>query len=242
MTGIIHAVVIDAADIAATANFYGAFAGFKEDHVDDDWITLRTPANGRVSFQLAPDHVPAQWPGQEFPQQFHLDFVTPDMAGEVERAVSLGAVKLPGGGESWTVLADPAGHPFCVCAKPEAAGLTLLEVAIDCPDGKALGEFYAAILGYEMTYSGDEGAFITGGEGTLPIMFQNVAGYHAPQWPDPAHPQQAHLDIDVADIAESEKLVLSLGATRLKDSGGTTTGYRVYADPAGHPFCLVWGQ
>lgn len=46
-----------------------------------------------------------------------------------------------------------------------------------------------------------------------------------------------HLDIDVADVDAAERAVLALGATRLSDAGG----WRVYADPAGHPFCLVGG-
>jgi hypothetical protein len=63
-----------------------------------------------------------------------------------------------------------------------------------------------------------------------------------PRWPDPAFPQQLHLDIEVDDIAEAEPPVLALGATLLVGGGGTNSGFRVYADPAGHPFCLVWGQ
>jgi hypothetical protein len=47
-----------------------------------------------------------------------------------------------------------------------------------------------------------------------------------------------HLDIRVADIEAAEAQVLALGATRLPS---TEPGFRVYADPAGHPFCLEWG-
>lgn len=54
---------------------------------------------------------------------------------------------------------------------------------------------------------------------------------------DPEHPQQAHLDIDVPDLDAAEPAVLALGAVRLHDAGG----WRIYADPAGHPFCLVRG-
>jgi hypothetical protein len=41
----------------------------------------------------------------------------------------------------------------------------------------------------------------------------------------------------VADVEEAEPKVLALGARRLPGEGGD---FRVYADPAGHPFCLVW--
>ena len=66
-------------------------------------------------------------------------------------------------------------------------------------------------------------------------MFQRVPSYNAPQWPDPAHPQQFHLDVEVADVEEAEPKLLALGATRLDGEGDN---WRVYADPAGHPFCL----
>ncbi|HCT80302.1 MAG TPA: glyoxalase [Micromonosporaceae bacterium] len=241
MTGTLHGVIFDTADIKGLASFYSQLTGFKEDYVDDYWITLKSDEGRRLAFQLAPDHVQPRWPDQRFPQQFHLDFLTPDMEGETARAISLGATRLEGGGDTWTVLADPSGHPFCVCANDGATSLAWQDVAIDCPDGKALGTFYAELLGYELTYEGPEGAMISA-EGRLPVMFQNVADYNAPRWPDPAYPQQAHLDIDVDDIDEAEEMVLGLGATKLRGGGGSISGYRVFADPAGHPFCLVWGQ
>jgi hypothetical protein len=62
--------------------------------------------------------------------------------------------------------------------------------------------------------------------------------YEAPQWPDPAHPQQEHLDIRVDDVDAAEQAVLALGATRLPNEH--ENGFRVFTDPAGHPFCLVY--
>jgi catechol 2,3-dioxygenase-like lactoylglutathione lyase family enzyme len=240
MIGRIHSVVFDAADIEATAAFYRQLAGFKEDYVDEYWITLRTPSDERVCFQLAPDHIPPRWPDPQYPQHFHIDFRTPDMTADVERAIALGATRLEGGGDTWTVLADPAGHPFCLCQSDEATQITLQDIGIDAPDGKLEADFYSAILGYDMPYVGPEGAYIAG-DG-FALMFQNIADYHAPQWPDPAHPQQAHLDIAVDDIEAGEARVLELGASKLPGGGGTTSGYRVFADPIGHPFCLVWGE
>jgi hypothetical protein len=64
-------------------------------------------------------------------------------------------------------------------------------------------------------------------------LFQQVSGYTPPQWPDPAHPQQAHLDILFDDLDAGEARALELGASRLNSEQ-----YRVFADPAGHPFCL----
>jgi hypothetical protein len=67
-------------------------------------------------------------------------------------------------------------------------------------------------------------------------MFQQVGEYTPPQWPDPAHPQQGHLDILVDDLDTGEARALELGASRLEGGG---TSFRVFADPAGHPFCLT---
>ena len=68
------------------------------------------------------------------------------------------------------------------------------------------------------------------------VMFQQVSDYNAPRWPDPAHPQQAHLDILIDDLDAGEARALELGASRL-DGGGQRS--RVFADPAGHPFDLT---
>ena len=61
-----------------------------------------------------------------------------------------------------------------------------------------------------------------------------------PRCPDPQGSQQVHLDIAVDDITAAERKVLALGASRVADAPGEDH-FRVYLDPAGHPFCLVWG-
>ena len=68
------------------------------------------------------------------------------------------------------------------------------------------------------------------------VMFQQVGDYTPPRWPDPAYPQQAHLDLLVRDLDAAEPVVVERGATRLEGGGER---FRVFADPAGHPFCLV---
>jgi hypothetical protein len=64
-----------------------------------------------------------------------------------------------------------------------------------------------------------------------------VEQYTAPRWPDPAYPQQIHLDVTVQDVDAAERAALDIGATRLDGAG---PNWCVYADPAGKPFCLVW--
>jgi hypothetical protein len=78
------------------------------------------------------------------------------------------------------------------------------------------------------------GAFITA-DGKS-VLFQQITGYSPPRWPDPAYPQQAHLDILVDDLDTGEARALQLGASRLSGGGKM---FRVFADPAGHPFCLT---
>jgi catechol 2,3-dioxygenase-like lactoylglutathione lyase family enzyme len=111
----------------------------------------------------------------------------------------------------------------------------LEKTVLDCPDPQAL----AGILG--MRVDEDDGDWVVIGRepGFRELAFQRAERYAAPRWPDPAHPQQEHLDIRVDDVDSAEQAVLALGATRLPAE--RESGFRVFADPAGHPFCLVFG-
>ena len=227
-------VALDAPDINALSSFYAELTGWPIVRKESDWITLRLADGREVAFQLAPDHIPPQWPSQEHPQQFHLDLYVDGHEEAAERAVALGATRLATGA-SWITLADPAGHPFDLCQK-EGVGpvMDLFAVTIDAPEPSVLARFYADLMGLEVTYDGPEGALIAG-DGQS-VMFQKVSDYTPPAWPDPAHPQQAHLDIQVDDLDVGEARALELGATRLPSD---SAGFRVFADPAGHPFCLT---
>ena len=234
VTGRLELVALDAPDIEKLASFYAELAGWEIIRKDSDWITIRTGDGQEIAFQLAPDHVAPQWPGQEHPQQFHLDLLVDGYEAAAERAIGLGATRLADG-PTWVTLADPAGHPFDLCQKDGIGPVMgLFAVTIDAPDALALARFYAGLLGMEVTYEGPEGALITG-DGKS-VMFQQVSGYNPPQWPDPAHPQQAHLDIIVDDLDAGEARARELGASRLNGGGER---FRVFADPAGHPFCLT---
>jgi Glyoxalase-like domain len=68
------------------------------------------------------------------------------------------------------------------------------------------------------------------------ISFQQVSDYSAPDWPGQGRPQQMHLDAMVEDLDAAEAEVVALGATKHDHQPGTT--FRVFLDPAGHPFCL----
>jgi len=234
VTGRLELVALDAADIDGLASFYAELGGWEIVRTEADWIAVRVGEGQEIAFQLAPDHVAPEWPGQERRQQFHLDLLVDGYQAAAERAVALGATRLADGA-TWITLADPAGHTFDLCQRDGVGPvMELFAVTIDAPDASALAHFYADLLGMEVTYEGPEGALAAGDGKSL--MFQQVSGYNAPQWPDPTHPQQAHLDILIDDLDAGESRVLELGASRLDGAG---EGFRVFADPAGHPFCLT---
>ncbi|HJP77326.1 MAG TPA: VOC family protein [Pseudonocardiaceae bacterium] len=113
-------------------------------------------------------------------------------------------------------------------------------VVLDCPDPVALAGFYAALLGWpDPPVVSHEGGWVdlANPAGGMTLEFQRAAEYQAPTWPDPAVPQQFHLDIKVSDLDTAEQRALGLGAKILDVSPDHPT-WRVYADPVGHPFCL----
>jgi len=106
---------------------------------------------------------------------------------------------------------------------------------IDCPDAGVLANFYSALLGWKVE-ARDDWADIKPEDGSNCISFQQVKDFRAPDWPGQQVPQQMHLDVMVRDLDTAEKEVLELGATKPDHQPGTT--FRVFLDPAGHPFCL----
>jgi catechol 2,3-dioxygenase-like lactoylglutathione lyase family enzyme len=110
----------------------------------------------------------------------------------------------------------------------------LHSVVLDSRDPHELAEFYRALLGAEFEAREDDWVVITDDDGRR-IAFQRSPEHQPPKFPDPAGSQQLHLDVLVDDIDAAERQVLELGAERI----GEGDDFRVFADPAGHPFCLV---
>lgn len=109
-------------------------------------------------------------------------------------------------------------------------------VIIDCPDPAALAAFYSELLGQPVSYSSDDFVVVAAGDHTSGLGFQRVSGHRPPNWPDGQIPQQIHIDVMVDDVAVAAQRVCAIGARRLgQDAGGAA----VFADPAGHPFCLI---
>ena len=114
---------------------------------------------------------------------------------------------------------------------------TFSVAALDCPDPRALAEFYRQIVGgtiKEETAS-DEWVRLRTDSGS-DLGFQRVDDYQAPGWPDGV-PQQAHLDFDITDLDAGEAAVLAIGARKAAVQPAPEE-WRVFLDPAGHPFCL----
>ncbi|MDE1674731.1 VOC family protein [Nocardia gipuzkoensis] len=113
----------------------------------------------------------------------------------------------------------------------------LRSVVLDCPEPRKLARFYRELLGGELLEDDDDWVVLVETSGRR-IAFQTAPQYKPPRFPDPEASQQIHFDVLVDDIAEAEPVALALGATLVQAE--TDGAFRVYADPVGHTFCLVW--
>ena len=98
------------------------------------------------------------------------------------------------------------------------------------------------MLGYSRGHSGPDWVTIYDGAARdRRLSFQRVDDHIAPTWPARDHPQQAHIDVLVDDLDKANEKVLTLGARRLSEQVVVheDESFLVYADPAGHPFCLI---
>ena len=112
-TARIAMVTLDVAEVKPSADFWSALLGWEVAASTDDYAMLTGP-DGSPALGLGriDDHQAPSWPGRK---QFHLDLAADDLAAMTERAVELGATLAdPQPGETWRVLLDPAGHPFCL--------------------------------------------------------------------------------------------------------------------------------
>jgi len=128
---------LDATDVRGLAEFYRELLGLQyrpgdqpptDGSADDeDWLVLVDDGGKRVlAFQQVRNLARATWPSDDVPKQMHLDFRVPsvdELERHQRRAEELGAVLLldrsEDAGEPLYVLADPAGHPFCILVGSE---------------------------------------------------------------------------------------------------------------------------
>jgi hypothetical protein len=130
----------------------------------------------------------------------------------------------------------------------------LRQVVLDTTDARRLAEFYRQLLGFsyrpgdeppegdQPDEKGRDWLVIHDLSGSSRLAFQQVDVQAQPTWPDPARPQQLHLDLTVSTVeslAQQHERAVRLGARLLLDrSNDEVEPLRVYADPAGHPFCI----
>jgi catechol 2,3-dioxygenase-like lactoylglutathione lyase family enzyme len=111
-------------------------------------------------------------------------------------------------------------------------------VVLEAPDARALGHFYADLLGWPIAKESDQDVTISPTDGVAYISFQTAPGFVRPVWPGTPGAQQitSHLDFEVSDLPAAVAHAIELGA-QLADFQ-PQDNVRVLLDPVGHPFCL----
>jgi catechol 2,3-dioxygenase-like lactoylglutathione lyase family enzyme len=125
-----------------------------------------------------------------------------------------------------------------------APGRFVRHVAVlDAADVAATSTFWANVFGGRVIDDDPRFHCVIDEHGHWVLGVQHSPGHEAPVWPDGA-PQQVHLDLHAVDAGAMHELVLASGARLLRDADDPDAdeGHRVYADPAGHPFCIGWGH
>jgi predicted enzyme related to lactoylglutathione lyase len=108
------AVIVDCADPAALAEFYGEVTGWKTTYEDDDFVYLGDGDAVQLGFQRIADYQGPGWPDPR--KHFHLELVVADIESAAKQMLAQGAAQpdfQPAAGD-YLVLTDPEGHPFCV--------------------------------------------------------------------------------------------------------------------------------
>jgi catechol-2,3-dioxygenase len=112
------AFTIDCSDATRLARFYAELTGGEVTGDYPEYGVAQTTALGvTLNFQGVKDYARPAWPGQDHPQQYHLDFRVPDLEKATAHAIDLGATRAADqpNEELWRVMIDPDGHPFCLC-------------------------------------------------------------------------------------------------------------------------------
>jgi hypothetical protein len=141
-----------------------------------------------------------------------------------------------------------------VASESELGHPEIRQVVLDTTDVRGLAEFYRQVFGLdyrpgdEMPPEGDpdprgsDWLVLRHQSGDFGLAFQQVEELVESTWPHGKVPQQLHLDTSVTSaeaLAAQHERVLSLGARLIYDRfDDEEEPLRVYADPAGHPFCI----
>ncbi|WP_130493003.1 VOC family protein [Motilibacter rhizosphaerae] len=108
-------VTLDCREVGPVAAFWSEFLGLETVASGEGYAMLKGPDGPAVGFGEVADYAPPAWPNPHGSKQFHFDVAVDDIAEAEGRATALGATLAdPQPGETWRVLLDPAGHPFCL--------------------------------------------------------------------------------------------------------------------------------
>jgi hypothetical protein len=114
-------------------------------------------------------------------------------------------------------------------------------VVFDAADLDTESKFWAGIFGGHV-FGDDQFHCVISASGEWNVGVQRAPNHVPPEWPDGA-PQQVHLDLHVEDPRAAHEVAIGLGARLLQPGDfDAKAGHQVYADPAGHPFCIGWGH
>lgn len=114
-TATLAMVTLDCADPGPVSAFYAELLGLQVAYSDDDAVMLSGASGPAIGFGRVPDYEPPAWPNPKGSKQYHFDLAVADIPAAEARCLELGATRAdPQPGETWRVLLDPAGHPFCL--------------------------------------------------------------------------------------------------------------------------------
>lgn len=116
-------------------------------------------------------------------------------------------------------------------------------IVFDAVDLETESAFWVGILGGDVVRD-DDWHSVLDASGEWRLGVQLAANHVAPAWPDGDQQQQIHLDLHVDDPRRAHDEAIGLGARLLRAAPDLDAdeGHQVYADPAGHPFCIGWGH
>jgi hypothetical protein len=219
------------------ADFYALVLGFKI--VREDW--LKVGRDLRAFPHLAfgdgwEDARPPRWRDPAFPHQMHLEAAATDLDESTAAAVCAGGALLEREDDA-AVVADPFGHPVVLRSEPQrdTGAVALTTVTMQCRDPDEMASFWSGLLHFTDRREETGNRIVVGAPERIALAFEGSPNYVPPRWHDPDFPEQVHLDLHFNDPDDARRRAEALGATPLPPPRGSCP---VYADPAGHPFCV----
>ncbi len=228
-----------AGSVPAVAKLYAELLGIPLPPGEPNWVVLAKDRWTKPALPFAgqaPEWKPASWGDPDRPQQVHLELFVRDMSEAADIAAGNGATLV-----EEDVWIDQTGHAIRLIAGQRVDGRPAVigRIVLDCFSPRSLAPFYEELLGMGMRGEDTPERVVIGYEdGRLPMLaFRHVPAHSPPRYPDPAYPQQMHMDLKFEDSHGARIVAERLGAIRLANPFGHPD---VYADPAGHPFCLCF--